>query len=303
MMWQSLRRSYRQYLQLERGLSRHSIDAYLRDLDKLHQYLEAHHRGVAVTELSPQHLRGYVQFLHELGLSARTQARMTSAMRNFFAYLVEEGVIEDNPALEIDLPKLRRHLPEVLSVEEVERILRAVDLSHPMGHRDRAILETLYACGLRVSELIHLESASVYSEEGFIRVIGKNNKERYIPIAPTALHQIELYRQHVRRHLPIAPDSAHILFLNHRGRKLSRVAVFQMIKKYTHLAGIRKNVSPHTFRHSFATHLVEGGADLRVVQQLLGHASILTTEIYTHIQREYLRETLLRYHPLHQGED
>jgi len=196
-MWQDLRRNYRQYLQLERGLSRHSIEAYLRDLDKLHRYVEVHYGGMAVTQLTPQHLRQYVQFLHDLGLSARTQARMTSALRNFFAYLVEEGVMQDNPALEIDLPRLRRHLPEVLSVEEVERIFRAVDLSHPMGHRDRAILETLYACGLRVSELIHLESASVYSEEGYIRVIGKNNKERYIPIAPSALHQIELYRQHV----------------------------------------------------------------------------------------------------------
>jgi|GEM_PF-6642215 len=196
-MWQDLRRNYRQYLQLERGLSRHSIEAYLRDLDKLHRYVEVHYGGMAVTQLTPQHLRQYVQFLHDLGLSARTQARMTSALRNFFAYLVEEGVMQDNPALEIDLPRLRRHLPEVLSVEEVERIFRAVDLSHPMGHR-----------GLRVSELIHLESASVYSEEGYIRVIGKNNKERYIPIAPSALHQIELYRQHVRRHLRIARDSA-----------------------------------------------------------------------------------------------
>ena len=286
------------YLQLERSMSEHTLDAYLRDIRKLADFVLALDPDKNTVCIPPQHIKSFLKTLFELGLAERTQARILSGIRSFYKYLLLEDVVEKDPTEQIDSPKLRRKIPEVLSYDEVVALLEAIDLSTTYGHRDRAMLETLYACGLRVSELTGLRISNIYFDIGFIRVIGKNNKERIIPIAPDALKHIRLYMDGIRRKLPVIdPGASDTLFLNLKGKGISRISVFNMIRKYAGLAGITKSVSPHTFRHSFATHLVEGGADLRIVQQMLGHESILTTEIYTHLDREYLRETILQFHP------
>ncbi len=295
-IWKSAIKSFGLYLRLERSLSPATQESYQQDIDKL--ALWARGQNLRPDQLGVRELEAFLLWLGELGLSRRSQARLISAIRSFFTFLLLEGQISENPADLLDGPRISRHLPEVLSIGEVLRILDAIDLSHPQGTRNRAMLETLYASGLRVSELINLGIADLYLDIGFLRIVGKGNKERLVPIGEDAIHHIQLYWEGDRRAMrKVDPASEHLLFLNRRGRKLSRVMVFYVVKEAAKQAGISKNVSPHTFRHSFATHLLEGGADLKAVQDMLGHESILTTEIYTHVNQDFLKETLLQFHP------
>lgn len=294
MTWSQAISAFKSYLLLERSMSQNTIQAYLQDIEKLEGFADE----VLPHQVDHGFLQTFIDHINELGLGARSQARILSGVRAFYKFLLLEDVIKDDPTELLEGPRLARKIPDTLSVEEVEAILEAVDMSGPHGQRNRAILETLYACGLRVSELVNLRISNIYPEVGYVKVIGKNDKERIVPIGQEALKQIDLYIEGVRRgQMNIHKDESDILFLNRRGKRLSRVMVFLIIKEATQRAGIKKKVSPHTFRHSFATHLVEGGADLRAVQDMLGHESITTTEIYTHLDREYLRETLLEFHP------
>lgn len=297
MDWNSGIKGFKAYLKLERAMSIHSIDAYIRDISKLREYLEINNLGLSPLELTYQNLQEFIGYIFDLGLGDRSQARILSGIRAFYKYLLIENLINDDPTELIEGPKLKRKIPDVLSVEEINLLLSTIDLSEDHGHRNRAMLETLYACGLRVSELINLKLSNFYEDEAFIKVVGKNNKERIIPIGQDAILQNKIYRDSYRCHINIKEGFEDFLYLNRRGKALSRVMIFTIIKNLTAKAGIEKKVSPHTFRHSFATHLVEGGADLRAVQDMLGHESIITTEIYTHIDREYLRDTILRFHP------
>jgi integrase/recombinase XerD len=286
------------WLALEKGLSRHSIEAYVRDVSRLAEYLEDIGASNNCKEIESKDLQGFLGHLHALGLSERTQARMLSGIKSFFQFLIMDEIVDHDPSLLLEGPKLGKYLPQVLTVEEIEAIISQIDLSHEQGHRNRAMLETLYACGLRVSELINLRLSHLYLDIGFVKVLGKNNKERLVPIGEEAVQQIQIYIEKYRIQLPvIKPGHQDFVFLNRRGQKLSRVMVFLLIQDLLQKAGIKKKVSPHTFRHSFATHLVEGGASLRAVQAMLGHESITTTEIYTHLDNSYLRETLLSFHP------
>jgi integrase/recombinase XerD len=286
------------WLSLEKGLSPHSTEAYVRDVTRLAEYLEDMGASKNCAEITAKDLLGFLGHLHALGLSERTQARMLSGIKSFFQFLLIEEIVDHDPSLLLEGPKLGKYLPQVLTVEEIENIISHIDLSHEQGHRNRAMLETLYACGLRVSELINLRLSHLYLDIGFVKVLGKNNKERLVPIGEEAAQQIQIYIEKYRIHLPvIKPGHQDFVFLNRRGQKLSRVMVFLLIQDLLQKAGINKKVSPHTFRHSFATHLVEGGASLRAVQAMLGHESITTTEIYTHLDNAYLRETLLSFHP------
>jgi integrase/recombinase XerD len=299
MDWTSSLKGFQAYLLLEKSLSMHSIEAYIRDVGKLMEYVFTLKIDLPPDQLSADQLTGFVYFINDLGLEARSQARIISGIRAFYRFLLLEDIIHEDPTALLESPKLKRTLPDVLSFEEIEQILSSVDLSEPNGQRNRAIFETLYACGLRVSELVTLKLSNYFPEQQFMKVLGKNNKERLVPIGPSAIKQIEVYLTTERNKMHISDkNSQDTLFLNRRGKGLTRVMIFTLIKKHTALAGINKNVSPHTFRHSFATHLVEGGADLRAVQEMLGHESILTTEIYTHVDRNYLKETLLKFHPL-----
>lgn len=299
MDWYSSIKGFNAFLLLEKSLSPHSIEAYIRDVGKLEQYTELYAPNTGPDQLKPDQLMSFIYYINDLGLCAKSQARIISGVKAFYKYLILEDIINHNPSELLESPKLRRTLPDVLSYEEIEMIFNAIDMSLPHAHRNRAILETLYACGLRVSECVGLQLSYYYPNEGFIRVLGKNNKERLVPISPSAIHHIELYLENERKKLSfIDKSSENILFLNRRGKMMTRVMIFLLIKDYVAKANIKKNVSPHTFRHSFATHLVEGGADLRAVQEMLGHESILTTEIYTHVDRQYLRDMMLRYHPL-----
>lgn len=283
---------------LEKGLSHHSIEAYVSDTEKLMTWVENTSPSMNPGEMRYSDLARFLTYLHDLGLGRSSQARIISGIRSFFKFLLLEGLIDDDPSELLEGPRQKRTIPDVLTAGEIESILDAVDLSHPQGQRNRAMLETLYACGLRVSELVGLRLSQYYPELGFIRVIGKNNKERIVPIGKMAIKHIEFYLDHSRNQLKnIHQEDTDILFLNRRGRRLSRVMVFNLIKQFTATAGVEKQVSPHTFRHSFATHLIEGGADLKAVQDLLGHESITTTEIYTHLDTRYLRDTILKYHP------
>lgn len=284
---------YSAYLKLERRLSPASVEAYLHDVNLFLQY----RKEKDVVSATPADIENFTVFLLELGMNARSQARILSGIRSFFDYLVLEKVIEVSPAELVESPRLQRRLPDVLSYEEIISMFEAIDLSTAEGRRNRAMLETLYACGLRVSELVGLKISMLYFDEGFLRIIGKGDKERLVPIGKTAQQQIKSYIEYDRCHIPIQKGCEDIVFLNRRGRGLSRVMVFKIIKETAALAGIRKTVSPHTFRHSFATHLIEGGADLRAVQDMLGHESITTTEIYTHLDRRYLQETIEKFHP------
>lgn len=298
MDWQSTREGFKVYLKLERSMAQHSIDAYLLDLDKLQNYAESRKTILKPDTIGMDDLEDFLSWLQQFGIEDRSQARILSGIKAFYKYLLIEDLIQTNPTELIEGPKLKRTLPDVLSIEEIDSILSAVDLSKDYGHRDKAILETLYSCGLRVSELIELLYSNVYVEEAMIKVIGKGNKERLIPIGQEALSQIKLYQLSYRNHLPIVKGFEDYVFLNRFGKKLSRTLVFQIVKENTFKAGIKKTISPHTFRHSFATHLVEGGANLRAVQEMLGHESITTTEIYTHLDLNYLRETVNRFHPM-----
>ena len=301
MDWSSSIKGFNAFLLLEKSLSAHSIEAYIRDVHKLQEYTAIHNIQAHPGQLTPDQLSAFIYYINDLGLAPKSQARIISGIRAFYRYLVVEDILDHDPSELLESPKLKRALPDVLSYQEIVLIFEAIDMSLPHAHRNRAIVETLYACGLRVSELTGLQISNYFPEEGFIKVLGKNNKERLVPISPSAIKHINLYLINERRNLPVI-HQAHedIIFLNRRGKIMTRVMIFLLIKDYVAKAGINKSVSPHTFRHSFATHLVEGGADLRAVQEMLGHESILTTEIYTHLDRRYLREMMMRYHPLSQ---
>ncbi|MCD6202153.1 MAG: tyrosine recombinase XerD [Bacteroidales bacterium] len=295
-LWNRLLERYLVYLMLEKSLSPASVEAYRHDVSRFIQYLLSSYPAILPEEITLSLLELFFKELNKTGISIRTQFRMISGLRGFFGFLQMEKVIPDNPATLLETPRLGRKLPEVLSVEEIDLIEAQIDLSKPHGHRNRALIEVMYSCGLRVSEVTDLRISNIFREEGFIRILGKGSKERLVPINQKALNEIDMYL-YDRNQLDIHPDHSDILFLNHFGKKLSRVYIFKMIKEQVRKAGIKKTVSPHTFRHSFATHLMEGGADLRAIQEMLGHESIQTTEIYTHLDKEYLRSMILDYHP------
>lgn len=296
-MWEVYKRGFKAWLQLEKSLSENSVEAYLRDLDKLTQYLELNPGIYSPSDLKLKELQHFIRWIGELGMTPGSQARIISGIKSFFKYCTQEQIIQNDPTVLLESPKLKRSLPDVLSYEEIENMIAAIDLSKPEGGRNKAILETMYSCGLRVSELVGLRISCLYLDVGFIRVIGKGNKERLVPVGETATKFISIYKNEIRTHIQPKTGQEDILFLNRRGGQLSRVMIFLIIKELAGLARITKNISPHTFRHSFATHLVENGADLRAVQEMLGHESITTTEIYTHIDREFLRKTLENFHP------
>lgn len=286
--------AYEAYLILERGLSDNTREAYVRDVGKLVRYLET--ETVTLREVTTDTLRAFAADLFDLGISPRTQARIVSGIKSFFRFMKLEGYLDSNPSLLLESPALRRHLPEVLRVDEIDAMIGAIDMEKAEGQRNRAIMETLYGCGLRVSELINLEISKLYFDELFIMVHGKGDKERIVPISPQAIREIKDYLPD-RALLPVKRGEENILFLNRRGHRLTRVMIFYIIKQLAEAAGIRKEVSPHTLRHSFATHLLEGGANLRAIQQMLGHEDISTTEIYLHIDRSMLRAEILAHHP------
>ena len=297
MDWSSSLKGFSAYLKLERSLSPNSIEAYLRDAEKLFQFFQTHGMNVSPVKVETEHIKGLIKWANELGMQARSQARMISGLKAFFKYLMLENLIQTDPSEQIDTPKLGRKLPDTLDVEDIDALIAAIDLSTAEGERNRAILETLYSCGLRVSELVNLKISSLHLESGFIVVIGKGNKERIVPAGQLVQKRLQDYMSQNRCQLRIVSGEEDFVFLNRRGKRLSRVMVFLMIKALARKIGLKKNISPHTFRHSFATSLVEGGADLRAVQEMLGHESITTTEIYTHLDREYLRQVIRDFHP------
>ncbi|TXF89385.1 site-specific tyrosine recombinase XerD [Neolewinella aurantiaca] len=296
-VWKNNLNAFAAYLKLNRGYSDHTLSAYRSDVEKLPAYLELREWELTPSAIERFHLDAFIQYLAELGLATRSQARLISALKTFFGFLLDEKLIVHDPTELVKAPKMSRKIPEVLTYHEIRELLGQIDLSLDHGLRDRALLETLYACGLRVSEATSLRLTNLYFNEGFIRVTGKGNKERIVPIGGEAIRHMEIYLEYVRPVMPIKPEAENVVFLNRRGGALSRISVFTAVKKYAAEAGIEKNVSPHTFRHSFATHLIEGGADLRAVQEMLGHESILTTEIYTHLDTDFLRETIMSFHP------
>jgi integrase/recombinase XerD len=293
--WERYIKDFVSYLKIEKGLAENSILAYQNDVDKLKEFAAASSK--LPDQLSYDDLKQFLSTLFDLGLSARSQARIISGIKQFYGFLILENLVKVDPSELLEQPKLGRKLPEVLTIEEIDALLNAIDLSKNEGHRNRAMLETLYSCGLRVSELVGLRFSDLFFEEGFIRVIGKGNKERLVPVSPQVQKEIEIYQQHIRNHLNIQKGSENIVFLNRRGAQLTRVMVFTIIKNLAESIGLKKNISPHTFRHSFATHLIEGGANLRAIQEMLGHESITTTEIYTHLDQRFLRDAILSYHP------
>jgi integrase/recombinase XerD len=295
--WENYIKQFRHYLKLERSLSENSIEAYTRDVEKLYSYAKNSFPEKSPLTLELEHLRRFVNDLAKLEISDYTQARIISGIKAFYKYLMYEDLISEDPAQLLEAPKLGRKLPDTLSFIEIEQLLEAIPLGEPEGHRNRAMLEMLYSSGLRVSELTELKKGQIFEDIGFLRVIGKGNKERLVPIGKDALKYLNIYKDEVRVHQTIAKGHEEFVFLNRRGKKLTRVMIFLIIKKTAEQAGIKKNISPHTFRHSFATHLIEGGADLRAVQEMLGHESITTTEIYTHLDRDYLRQVLTDFHP------
>jgi integrase/recombinase XerD len=296
-MWDAYKNGFKAYLQLEKSLSDHSVEAYLHDIDKLTEFLQQAHGMKTPANIELKDLQQFLQWIGGLGMTASSQSRIISGIRSFYKYCAMEDLVHKDPTMLLETPKLQRKLPDVLSFDEIEKIISQIDLSTPEGGRNKAILETMYSCGLRVSEVVNLRISCLYMDVGFIRVIGKGDKERLVPIGSAAIKYIKIYLHEIRVHVPVKPGQEDILFLNRRGSKLSRVMIFLLLKDLVKKAEIKKNISPHTFRHSFATHLVEGGANLRAVQEMLGHESITTTEIYTHLDREYLRETLHKFHP------
>lgn len=293
--WERYIKQFVHYLKIERSLAENSILAYQQDIEKLKDACIA--RELSAETVSTNDLKTFIAGLYDLGLSARSQARIISGWKQFFDFLLLEDIRKDDPSENLDLPKIGRKLPEVLTIEEIDRIVAVIDLGKAEGQRNRAIIETLYSCGLRVSELVNLKLQDCFFEEGFIRVIGKGNKERLVPVSPSVIEEVVDYLVNHRPELPIKRGQEAYVFLNRRGAQLTRVMIFTLIKNYTAFAGIRKNISPHTFRHSFATHLIEGGANLRAIQEMLGHESITTTEIYTHLDQRFLREAIISYHP------
>ena len=293
--WSRDIKNFVSYLKIEKGLAVNSILAYQNDVAKLCDFAVSNQKSP--TEITYNDLKQFIAELFDLGLSARSQARIISGIKQFYAFLLLENVISDDPSELLEQPKIGRKLPEILTIEEINSLIAAIDLSKNEGHRNRAIIETLYSCGLRVSELINLRFSDLYFDEGFIRVIGKGNKERLVPVSPQVQKEIELYNNHIRRHQEITKGHENIVFLNRRGSQLTRVMIFTIIKELAKSIDLKKTISPHTFRHSFATHLIEGGANLRAIQDMLGHESITTTEIYTHLDQRFLREAILSFHP------
>jgi len=296
-MWDSYKKGFKAYLQLEKSLSDNSTEAYLRDIEKLTQYLQEKRASKSPSELKLKDLQQFIKWVTELGMTSSSQARIISGIRAFYKYCLLENISQTDPTALLEAPKMKRTLPDVLSFDEIEEIIAQLDLSKPEGGRNKAILELMYSCGLRVSELVNLRISQLYFDAGFIRVTGKGDKERLVPVGKSAARYVRIYVKDIRVHIPVQKGNEDIVFLNKRGTKLSRIMIFLIIKDLVKKAGIKKTVSPHTFRHSFATHLVEGGADLRAVQEMLGHESITTTEIYTHLDREFLRKTLENFHP------
>lgn len=293
--WNRYIKDFVSFLKIERGLAENSIFAYQNDVRKLMDFCEP--KSLAPGDVSTTHLKKFVNELYELGLSARTQSRIISGIKQFFYFLMLEGEIKSDPSELIETPRIGRKLPEVLTIEEIDAMIDAIDLSTEQGHRNKAILETLYSCGLRVSELVNLEFEQLFFDEGFIRVIGKGNKQRLVPVSPSVKKEIDIYANSVRNHQAIVRGNESYVFLNRRGAKLTRVMIFTIIKNLAEKIGLQKVVSPHTFRHSFATHLLEGGANLRAIQEMLGHESITTTEIYTHLDQQFLKEAIISFHP------
>jgi integrase/recombinase XerD len=293
--WGRYIKEFVSYLKIEKGLSENSIFAYQQDVVKLEQFATSINKDI--DNLGYEDLKLFVGALFDLGLSARSQSRIISGIRQFYSFLLLENYVTKDPSELLDQPKIGLKLPEVLTVEEIDALLAAIDLSKPEGHRNKAMLETLYSCGLRVSELVNLKFSDLYFDEGFIRVVGKGNKERLVPASPSVAKEVKWYVDTIRVHLSIQKGHENFVFLNRRGAQLTRVMVFTIIKDLAQLIGLSKNISPHTFRHSFATHLLEGGANLRAIQDMLGHESITTTEIYTHLDQRYLKEAILNFHP------
>ncbi|MCC9136230.1 site-specific tyrosine recombinase XerD [Pontibacter silvestris] len=297
MNWPICIKQFEQYLRLEKSLSGNSVEAYQRDIRKLTEFLSFKGLEVQPEQITPEVLRDFLEWITELGMTAHSQARTLSGIRAFYKFLIMEDMLAHDPTDTIEAPKLDRKLPDTLAFHEIEELLAVIDLSTPEGTRNRAMLETLYSSGLRVSELLELRISNLYEDMGFLKITGKGDRERLVPIGRDALKHIRLYLDGVRCHLTIKKGYEDYVFLNRRGAKLTRVMVFTIIKDLTAKAGIQKTVSPHTFRHSFATHLIEGGADLRAVQEMLGHESITTTEIYTHLDRDYLKQVIKDFHP------
>jgi len=291
--WKTYINGFKSYLKLEKSLASNSIDAYLSDVEKLAQF----YSELSPTKIKIDHFQEFIKWLNDVGISANSQARVISGIKSFYKYLLLEDIISVNPTELLEVPKLARKLPDTLTVIEIDKLIGFIDRSSKEGERNKAIIETLYGCGLRVSELINLKLSAIYFEDQFIRVTGKGNKERLVPIGGKAIKQLNLYLNEVRVHQKIERGHEDVMFLNRREKKLTRVMIYTIIQKLAEKSNLQKKISPHTFRHSFATHLLEGGADLRAIQEMLGHESITTTEIYTHIDREYLKSAILDFHP------
>ena len=297
MDWRSAIKGFRAYLKLERSLSENSIEAYSRDIEKLYQFADIQRVKLSPENITLVHLRQFIVWASDLGMIPSSQARILSGIKAFYKYLLMEDLIKTDPSELLEAPKIQRKLPDTLSINDIDKLIGAIDVSRPEGGRNKAIIEVLYGCGLRVSELTGLKLSNLYLDIEFIKVVGKGSKERLVPIGASAIKALKLWIENIRVHIPIKKGQEDIVFLNRRGSGLSRVYIFMLIKQLAELAGIKKTISPHTLRHSFATHLVEGGADLRAVQEMLGHESITTTEIYTHLDREYLKGTIIQFHP------
>jgi len=297
MQFQNETSDFKSFLQIEKSLSDNSVKAYISDIQKFLNFLSIFYNQIELKSIQLSHLKEFIEYLNQFGIAPRSQARIISGVRAFFKFLVLENYIENDPSLLLELPAIGKKLPEFLTIEEIDSLQAAIDLSKEEGHRNKAIIETLYSCGLRVSELTSLRLTDLYFDLGFIKVTGKGNKERLVPISKTAVDEIGIYLEKFRKKLKIQTESENILFLNRRGKKLTREMIFTIVKNLAKKSGLNKNISPHTFRHSFATHLVDGGADLRAVQEMLGHESIITTEIYTHLSKDYLKQTITDFHP------
>jgi integrase/recombinase XerD len=297
MNWKNEIQEFQVFLKLEKSVSENTLVAYISDIEKLQLFVSDKYPELSPKNINLQHLQEFLFFISKGEMSARSQARLISGIRAFYKFLLMEDEINVDPTELLEFPKIGRKLPDVLTVLEIDTILSYIDLSKPEGHRNKAMVETMYGCGLRVSELINLKFSGLFEDDCFVKITGKGNKERLVPISPRAISEINNYKEKIRNHLNIRKGFEDFVFLNRNGKMLTRVMVFTIIKQLVNLAGIKKNISPHTFRHSFATHLIEGGADLRAVQEMLGHESILTTEIYTHIDREFLREAIIQFHP------
>jgi integrase/recombinase XerD len=297
MKWDDSIKGFEDYLRLEKALSINSINAYINDINKLLDFLKDNFKGTTPQKVRLNHLKSFVEWLNEKGVSPRTQARTISGIKSYFKYLLIEEKINSDPTALLESPRIGRKLPDILSIEEIDMLINSVNIEKPEGQRNKAILETLYCCGLRVSELVNLKISNLFFDQGYIKVEGKSNKERLVPISNRAIKEINKYVEGYRKSLKIVHGAEDVLFLNRRGQMLSRVMIFTVIKTLAAQVNLLKKISPHTFRHSFATHLIDGGADLRSVQEMLGHESILTTEIYTHLDREYLKDTINQFHP------